>query len=1201
MTTHVKKQSALTAIIVALIASFVIGSVCLVSSAFAGSSDNTDPQTCTATAKITATFDGDGNITIPDTELKNDTDCIVVVHAVSIESDYDFIKDWTNDFAEGTTINPGECLTIKWSANSQVPTGFDATTEVHVGTITYHYTLKKVLPDNIALDPAEFTYDGSAKQPEVKGLEGLVEGRDYTLSYENNINAGKATVTVTGIGYYAGSAKEFTFTINPASIADAEITTEDLTYKGNETQTAIITSVTLNGKELALDGDYRIASGNKGTNAGTYDNLTIEGIGNYAGTATGSFTINKLDISKADVVIATDPAEAVYTGSEIAATVEGITLSGIAFQDGDYEVDSTSQLRGTEAGTYNVSVNGTGNCTGVAKGSWTIGTNPLNNAEITVEDFTYDGRAHAANPVVKLGGKTLVENQDYTLSGDLSATDVSSSSYQLIVTGMGNYSGEKTKSWNINPCNLANAELTITQTTDTYTGSNITATVAGATLADGRKVTLTSDDFTTGGTTTATNADTYNITITGKGNYTGTSKQGSWVISKAPITVSGITASNKTYDGGVTATLDCSSAKLTGLVEGESLSVTATGAFDDADGKGKDVGTGKTVAISGLTLKGAAAVLANYELAAAGQQSSATANIAAKPVAITWSPEGDASYAYNGSDQAPTATVDKADIVGEDAVGTTLAIKKDGAEVTTGGYTNVGRYSAEVTGLDNPNYTLSSAAEKTKDFTIAKAAITVSGITAGNKTYDGNTNATLSYDNATLSGRIDADRDKLSVSATAATFDSKDVGAGKTVAISGLTLTGDDAVLANYELATTGQQASTTADIAAREVVITWDPEGEASYFYDGNAHAPTAKVGNVVADESLDAMLTYKNSSDVVLSGAPSAIGTYIATVESLTAGAGTIPSNYQLPTEGLTKDFAIKKIEAGNYWLAATNAENPEADVYKGQAQIDADIAKIKQEIKDGTYTNANSTYKEYEALMANETYHLYTKWNSPTATESSSAVTTGKNAYVEFRIIQVGAHDGDESAVTFMATHSLPTAKHMNYPDSNAGSWESSQMRTDTMTNYVKAGLSGLCKDDESTGAKTITKVTTSGSYGSWTEGSKTSDQFWLLSHTEVFGTDGNTLVPGYYKAEGTQYAWFANKGVNARSGWDTLNSAIENMNLTRAGDSPAGYNDASWQLRSPGVNYYRTFGSVGGNGYPNDTTAYYLRGVVPAFSM
>ncbi len=1009
MKTLAKNKTSLTAIIVALIACFAIGATCLVSSAFADNSDATDAQTCTATAKITATFDSDGNITIPNTELKNDTNYVVTVKSVTTSSDiYSIIKDWTNDFKENTTINPGESLTIKWSANSKVPTSFDGSTEVHVGTITYHYTLKKELPDNIALDSVECTYDGGAQTPEVKGLEDLVEGSDYTLSYENNINAGEATVTVTGIGYYAGSVKELTFTINPASINGAKIATKELTYNGTE-QSAIVTSVTLGGKELSLGSDYTVVSGNTGKNAATYNTLTIQGTGNYTDTAIGSFTIKKLDISNADVAITTNPKDTTYTGNTITATVDDITLSGVTFQDGDWAVDTdNSQLKGTNADTYYVYVNGSNNCTGTAKGSWTIGPNSLDKAEITVVNPTYNGEEQNITPVVKLGNTTLIEGTDYKIADgcDTKATNVSTSGYRFKVTGIGNYSGEKTKSWNIDPANIAGAEIATEELT--YNGSEQTAVITSVIL-NGKELSLGSD-YTVISGNKGTDVKTYNaLTIEGIGNYTGTNNQGSWTIAKAPITVSGITASNKTYDG--------------------------------------------------------------------------------------------------------------------------------------------------------------------------------------------DTNATLGYGSATLTGCIDADKSKLSVTATG-TFDSKDVGTGKTVTISNLALSGDATVLANYELASTGQQTSTTANITAREVTVTWNPSEEASYLYDGSTRTPTATIGNVVDGESLSATLTYKDSSGTTLSSAPSAIGTYTATVAGLTDATGTTASNYALPATELTKSFSI--VERSGYWLAAAGADDPEAVVYKGQSQIDEDMAVLHgTKAQTSAGKDKTAVTMEYTNYMNGTTkttdgkeIRLYTKWYGNTQDESS-IYGQPTNQWVEFRIIQVGEHDGDGSAVTFMATHSLPAAKAMNSSGSNAGGWYASDMRG-CMTSYVEAGLPDLASAVKAVNKRTIYRSSESGPWSTTSANSITSDRFWLLSIKELTGSEQD---------EGSQYAWCKSNSITHAA----YNSVIADMNTTRAGNRPYRARLLCWWVRSPNtINPYFDyfyFGCVDSGGRPdiNGSSTTNLYGVVPAFAM
>ena len=59
---------------------------------------------------------------------------------------------------------------------------------------------------SISLSQTSYVYDGTAKTPTVTIRDGdtlLTNGKDYSVSYSNNINAGTATVTVTGMGEYS--------------------------------------------------------------------------------------------------------------------------------------------------------------------------------------------------------------------------------------------------------------------------------------------------------------------------------------------------------------------------------------------------------------------------------------------------------------------------------------------------------------------------------------------------------------------------------------------------------------------------------------------------------------------------------------------------------------------------------------------------------------------------------------------------------------------------------------------------------------------------------------------------------------------------------------------------------------------------------------------------------------------------------------
>jgi len=141
---------------------------------------------------------------------------------------------------------------------------------------------------SLSLSTTSYTYDGTAKQPSVT-LSGLTQGIDYTVAYSNNINAGTATVTITGKGNYTGTKKVY-FTINKKSILalSATLSTKTYTYNGNVRKPTVILKD--GSTTLKLDASYTVTySTNK--NPGTAA-VTITGKGNYFGTRKLSFKIN---------------------------------------------------------------------------------------------------------------------------------------------------------------------------------------------------------------------------------------------------------------------------------------------------------------------------------------------------------------------------------------------------------------------------------------------------------------------------------------------------------------------------------------------------------------------------------------------------------------------------------------------------------------------------------------------------------------------------------------------------------------------------------------------------------------------------------------------------------------------------------------------------------------------------------------------
>ena len=141
------------------------------------------------------------------------------------------------------------------------------------------------------------------------------------------------------------------------------------------------------------------------------------------------------------------------------------------------------------------------------------------------------------------------------------------------------------------------------------------------------------------------------------------------------------------------------------------------------------------------------------------------------------------------------------------------------------------------------NYALEQSSFPTTGSITAKQ-VTVSGITANGKVYDGTTDAVLDFSNVKFDGVLE--NDKLTVTAKGM-FEKAGVGKQK-VTISNLTLSGDSA--ANYVLAGSGNQAQTSATITAKEVTVTPDNK---SKVYEEKDPELTYKVSGVLDGETLE------------------------------------------------------------------------------------------------------------------------------------------------------------------------------------------------------------------------------------------------------------------------------------------------------------------------------------------------------------
>src|SRR6185437_12197549 len=252
-------------------------------------------------------------------------------------------------------------------------------------------------------------------------------------------------------------------------------------------------------------------------------------------------------------------------------------------------------------------------------------------------------------------------------------------------------------------------------------------------------------------------------------DYTLTQPTTTATIAAKSLTVSGITAQDKTYDRTTTATLGTGGASLAGVVSGDVVALdtsSVTGSF------GTDsVGTGKTVTVSGLGLSGADAP--NYTVT----QPTTTAAITAKELTVTGAVAQNKAY-----DGTTTATVDfggasPAGVISGDTVTlVTTGYSASFATAAAGSGIAVTVAGATLGGADAGNYTLT---QPVLSADITGAPLTITGVTVQDKVYDRTTAATLNVGSAALSGAVAGDDVTLVKTGATGSFATNSVGTGK--------------------------------------------------------------------------------------------------------------------------------------------------------------------------------------------------------------------------------------------------------------------------------------------------------------------------------------------------------------------------------------------------------------------------------------
>lgn len=676
------------------------------------------------------------------------------------------------------------------------------------------FTINKAAA-TLALTTADLsqTYSGSAKTVGVITSPANLTGVSVTY------NGSAAAPTVVGTYPVVASLTNDNYEASPASgtltigKAVAPVALADLSQTYNGTARAATATTTAAGASsftYTYDGKATAP-----TNAGQYVVVATLVNDNFAGSASGT-----LVVAPKELTVTADNQTKTYGDANPALTV---SYSGFVGTEGTSALTTapTATTTATQAsgfGTYPITASG-----GVAPNysfKYVAGTLSIGKAELTVAAAAASREYGEANPAFTATVTGQKNGDTFTTGGSSSAMLTSPVGNSYVITP--SVSGSNLSSYTVKP---VDGTLTITPARLTVTADNQTRVYGEANPAFTGTITgqKNNESFSFAASTTATTGSpissanvSYAIqpsaTGTTASNYTVEVVNGVLTITARSIIVTA-DAQSKTYgDSDPALTYKLTSGTLVGAND-------LTGSLSRATGE--NVGA---YAINQNTLSAGP----NYSLTYNG------ANLSIGARAVTVTPKASQTKTYGAAD--PALAYEQVPLVGTDAFTGSLS-REPGSSV--GAY-NITQGSLTL----NANYLLSFTPNV--KFTITTKQLTAS-ITASNKVYDGTTVATAT-------GSVPAPDvvagDALSVTATGAAFDTKQVGTGKTVTAT-VALGGPAA--ANYTLA--APTASTTASITKRPLTIAL---GAASKVYNGSRTAvvsatlaaATATSGLVSGDE---------------------------------------------------------------------------------------------------------------------------------------------------------------------------------------------------------------------------------------------------------------------------------------------------------------------------------------------------------------
>ena len=949
-------------------------------------------------------------------------------------------------------------------------------------------------------------------------------------------------------------------------------------------------TVTANGTFTASGGEYAVynfgplnlagtVNANKNVYLGTGRTITVVGELDDA----SSITVQTKDTPAAGspvVIATTENADWIKEGSFVSWTPGKYAVSRI-------DEGKTVVLRGHEhAWSYTLGSDGTaisaecGNADGLCGNT--------NGGSVTIAppsgELIYDGSAKAAR--LTKTGWTAADVGEITYQKDgsaLSAVPVDAGTYTASITlGEGNKAATASVKYTIQRADPKASDFTFAVPSPlTYDGNAKTATVKPNTGINGMGA-VTVKYFKNGAETEPKDAGDYTVkvSVAEGANYNATTDDltaDDWkfTIGKATQTIT--VPTDKTIVKGDIAEDISDWATVAGVTGGSdpgTLSYVLNGqAPEGVSLTGNQLTVQPTCTAAQFTIKVTAEETGNYNkeeqtfTVKVADKNTATVTITGLPDTVTYGQE----FTLTASQTGDTTSANKKwtwdydrecfKLVGPNANTETITLQAIKAGTPSKGITVT--YES---GTHKGSKTVTPG--------VAQKEVTISGITAANKEYDGNTNATVNASGATITGKVDGD--KLTITATG-TFADADAGENKTVTLTLGTLGGADS--ANYTLATAGNQTETAANITARDLTVKPNSGQSKSYGTTPDPVLAYTSTGTVTGETAaFDGALSREAGEDV---------GQYDITKGSLELkDSGTFKAtNYNLVLDTAVVTFEITKVTYGG------SAPTKTVNILKNYAGVQtgtltaADFfttAPAEAKITNAVPNAASSNMMSIAGADSSGNFTYDSKTNITAASDESWTVTissknyTDINATLTFKLVDKTGVSGSITFADGTLTYNGAGQKYEKATISgvSGGTWTYTYTAaTGTTASLDSTGLpltagtytvTAVYEDDNNygtanatltinkatpTGTPTYTAITTSGK--TLTDAALTLDGSTLKPNTGTLEwvDDKGNARPGDTKVEAnTSYKW---RFTPADANYTTLTGSIELYHKSSSG--------------------------------------------------